>query len=41
MPKKECSADNPRHKKDALYRCRKCGAEVMKKEKLCKPEKIR
>lgn len=41
MSKKECKTDNAPHKKDARYQCRKCGAEAVKKDNLCKPEKIK
>lgn len=41
MSKKDCNTDNAPRKKDARFRCKKCGAEVMKKDNLCKPEKIK
>lgn len=40
MSKKACKNKKFEDKKDAKYACKKCGAEVNKKDKVCKAKKI-
>jgi DNA-directed RNA polymerase subunit RPC12/RpoP len=39
MSKKACKKKNFEDKQQAKYSCKKCGARVMKKDKVCKPQK--
>jgi len=41
MGKKACKKKNFEDKEGAEYKCKKCGAGVKKKEKVCKPKKLR
>ena len=36
-----CKKDNPKKKKDGKFECSKCGAVVKKKDKVCKPKKLK
>ena len=40
MGKKACKKENFDDKENPKYGCEKCGAEVKKKEKVCKAKKI-
>lgn len=40
MSKKACKKKDFQHKTDARFQCKKCGARVKKKSKVCKPQKI-
>jgi len=40
MSKKACKTKDFENKKEAKYECKKCGAQVKKEEKVCKPKKI-
>ncbi len=39
MSKKACKKKDFVNKENAKYECKKCGAEVNKKDKVCKPVK--
>lgn len=36
-----CKKDNPTKNKDGKFECKKCGAVVKKKDKVCKPKKLK
>ena len=40
MSKKACKKKDFEDKDHSKYACKKCGAKVKKKEKVCKPKKI-
>ena len=40
MSKKACDKKGFEDKNSPKYSCKKCGAKVKKKDKVCKPEKI-
>ena len=40
MAKKACKKDDYQDKPDAKFECKKCGAKVKKKDKVCKPKKM-
>jgi len=40
MGKKACKKKDFVDKENSVYECKKCGAGVKKKEKVCKPKKI-
>jgi len=40
MSKKACKTKGFENKEDARYECKRCGAQVRKEEKVCKPKKV-
>lgn len=40
MSKKACKKKDFEDKESPKYSCKKCGAKVNKKDKVCKPDKI-
>ncbi len=40
MSKKACKKKNFEDKKKPKFKCKKCGAQVKKKKKVCNPEKV-
>jgi len=41
MGKEACKKKNFEDKENPKYVCKKCGAEVKKKEKVCKPKRVK
>ena len=41
MGKAACKKKNFEDKKNSKFKCKKCGAEVKKKDKVCKPKKMK
>lgn len=40
MTKTACEKDDFKDKENPKYQCKRCGAKVNKKEKVCKPRKM-